>query len=334
MKKLQIALTLLLFTQVNAQQDFHSSLWYSSPSLLNPAATGTMDEDYTLFTNYRAQWLTALDLPFRTNQLSAEFKMGNETMNSGWFGSGVHFTNDATGDTKIMTNAVSIPINYVFEMQDDRLFSIGFKPGVINRSINTDFQTWDNQWNGISFDNTLLSNESGARSYTRIDVGTGMYFKKMWRNRSKFDIGLAANHLNAPDAGYKTLITQTYRQYLFHTSANIALKNYRFMLSPQIIAFFQGPNRDIIIGSSIDFLLKEGSRRTTFRQQQTFGVGLNYRMNDALIVSMMLKMNGFQIGMSYDAALNVNRIPTKTVGAVELFLKYSWYKGQKRRYIH
>jgi hypothetical protein len=111
-------------------------------------------------------------------------------------------------------------------------------------------------------------------------------------------------------------------------------RKYRFMVSPQIITMFQGPQQDIIIGSSIDFLLKEGSTRTTFRQQQTFGIGLNYRMYDALIVSFMLKMNGFQIGASYDAALFGNRKATKTVGAAEVFLKYSFFKNQKRRFIH
>jgi type IX secretion system PorP/SprF family membrane protein len=334
MRKIVIVLSLLIVGQVSAQQDVHYSMWYSSPSLLNPAATATMDEDYTLFTNYRAQWLTALDMPFRTNSFSGEMKIGNEKLNSGWFGGGVHFTNDATGEAKIITNAVSIPINYVFEMTNDRLFSIGFKPGVINRSVNTSFQTWDNQWNGIAFDNSILANEASAGPYTVFDIGAGAYFKKKWYNGSKFDVGLSANHLNAPDASFQTLINQTYRQYIIHTSASFKARKYRFMISPQIITMFQGPMRDIIVGSSIDFLLKEGSTRTTFRQSQTFGIGLNYRMNDALIASLMLKMNGFQIGLSYDAALNVNRQATRTAGAVELFLKYSFFKNQRKRYIH
>ena len=334
MRKIIIALSFLIVGQVSAQQDVHYSMWYSSPSLLNPAATATIDEDYTLFTNYRAQWLTALDLPFRTNSFSGEMKIGNEKLNSGWFGSGIHFTNDATGETNIITNAVSVPINYVFEMTEDRLFSIGFKPGIINRSVSTSFQTWDNQWNGISFDNTIIPNESSASRYTVFDIGAGAYFKKQWYNGSKFDIGLAANHLNAPDATFQTIINQTYRQYIFHSSASLKPKRARFLISPQVIAMFQGPMRDIIIGSSIDFLLKEGSTRTTFRQSQTFGIGLNYRMNDALIASLMLKMNGFQIGLSYDATLNVNRLATKTAGAVELFLKYSFFKNQKKRFIH
>jgi|TARA_R110000737_G_scaffold164641_2_gene192325 type IX secretion system PorP/SprF family membrane protein len=334
MRKIAIVISLFVIGQISAQQDVHYSMWYGSPSLLNPAATATMEQDYTLFTNYRTQWMTALDQPFRTNSFSGEMKMGAEKMNSGWFGAGIHFTNDATGENRITTNYVSVPINYVFEMTSNRLFSIGFKPGVINRTKNSDIQTWDNQWNGIAFDNSVISGESSGSRLTVFDIGAGMYFKKEWDNRSKFDFGIAANHLNAPGVNFQSITNQLYRQYIVHTSMSLKPRKYRFMVSPQIITMFQGPQQDIIIGSSIDFLLKEGSTRTTFRQQQTFGIGLNYRMYDALIVSFMLKMNGFQIGASYDAALFGNRKATKTVGAAEVFLKYSFFKNQKRRFIH
>jgi type IX secretion system PorP/SprF family membrane protein len=334
MRKIIIVLSLLIVGQISAQQDAHYSMWYASPSLLNPAATATIDEDYTLFTNFRSQWMTAMDLPFRTNSFSGEMKLGNEKLNSGWFGAGIHFTNDATGENRILTNSVYVPFNYVFEMTNNRLFSIGFKPGVINRSKDSDLQTWDNQWNGISFDNSVITGESSASKYTVFDIGAGLYFKKEWDNRSRFDFGVSANHLNAPNANFQTITDQTYRQYIIHTSMSLKPTKYRFMISPQIITMFQGPQKDLLIGSSIDFLLKEGSTRTTFRQQQTFGVGLNYRVYDALIVSFMLKMNGFQIGASYDAALFAKRQATNTVGAAEIFLKYSFFKNQKRRYIH
>lgn len=333
MKKTLLIFTLLSFAQANAQQDPHFSLWYASPSLLNPAATATMEQDISIFTNYRAQWLTALSSPLRTNAVSGEIKMGNQQLQSGWFGLGAHYMNDATGDAKIISNFVSIPFNYIWEGYENSYFSMGIKPGIINRSLNSDFQTWDNQWNGIAFDNTLLPGEPGATKKTQFDVGAGVYYKKMWRDNSKFDIGFSANHLNAPEQGFRTLSFQTFRQFIFHTSGSIRLDRYRFLLSPQLITMFQGPHRDLILGTSFDFLLSEGSRRTTFVQERTASFGLNYRMNDALIASFMLKWNGFQVGLAYDAALNSTRKATKTAGAIELFVKYSFYKEQRKRFI-
>ncbi len=333
MKKTLILLSIFFSSISFAQQDPHFSMWYSSPSLLNPASTATMEQDVTFFTNYRAQWLSALPNQIRTNAVSAEIKLGNERLQSGWFGVGAQYNNDATGDAQIMSHIVSIPVNYVWEGYEKSYFSLGIKPGIINRSLNNNIQTWDNQWNGIAFDNTLLSNEAGINKSTRLTVGAGMYYKKLYRDGSKFDIGFSANHLNAPDQGFRSLSFQTFRQYIFHTSGSIKLDRYKFLLSPQLITMFQGPHRDLIIGTSFDILLDEGSRRTTFEQETMFSVGLNYRWNDALITSVMMKWNGFQVGLSYDAMLNINRIPTKTAGAFELFLKYSFYKEQRKRFI-
>jgi type IX secretion system PorP/SprF family membrane protein len=333
MKKTLILLTIIASTQLTAQQDPHFSMWYSSPSLLNAGATGTMEQDISFFTNYRGQWLSGLPGQVRTNAFSGEMKLGNQSMRSGWVGVGAHYANDATGDAKIMSNIVSIPVSYVWEGYEKTYFSMGIKPGIINRSINMDVATWDNQWNGIAFDNTILPQESGPNKKTQFDIGAGIYFKKLYRNNSKIDIGFAANHLNAPDQGFKTLNFQTFRQYIFHTSGSIRLERYKFLLSPQLIALFQGPHRDIIVGTSFDILLNPGSLRTTFVQEKSVSFGLNYRVQDALIASFMLKLNGFQVGLSYDALLNTNRIPSRTVGAVEIFLKYSFFKEQRKRFI-
>jgi type IX secretion system PorP/SprF family membrane protein len=333
MKKSLIFLSLFFSTQVGAQQDPHFSMWYASPSLLNPAATATMEQDISFFSNYRGQWLTAAPSQFRTNAFSGEVKLGNDRLQSGWFGLGAHYLNDATGDAQIMSNYVSVPINYVWEGYEKSYLSFGVKPGVIVRSASKTFQTWDNQWNGIAFDQTLASTETGTEKKTNFDVGAGIYYSKMWRDNSKFDIGFSSNHLNAPEQGFKSLSFQTFRQYIFHTSGSIKMDKYRFLLSPQLIAMFQGPHRDLIIGTSFDIILNEGSRRTTFEQGQMLSLGLNYRLNDALIASFMLKLNNLHVGVSYDAAFNINRIPTNTVGAVELFVRYSIFKDQVKRYI-
>ncbi len=333
MKKTLILLSILFSVQSNAQQDPHYSMWYASTATLNPSATATMEQDFSFFTNYRGQWLTAVPTPFRTNSFMGEFKLGQDKIQNGWFGLGTQYTNDVTGDAKVVSHMVSIPFNYVWEGYEKSFFSLGIKPGIINRSLNQDFETWDNQWNGIAFDNTILSTEAGVDKTTQFDIGAGIYYKKVWQSRAKFDIGFAANHLNAPEQGFRTLSFQTFRQYIFHTSASFKLERYKFLLSPQLITMFQGPHRDLIIGTSFDVLLDEGSRRTTFNPQKSVGFGLNYRLNDAIIASFMMRFNGFEFGVSYDAALNINRIPTNTVGAVELFVKYAFYKNHGRRWI-
>ena len=59
MKKIVLfSATVLCFIQAKAQQDKNISAWYQSQVLYNPGAVATGTEDYSIFTNFRSQWLT------------------------------------------------------------------------------------------------------------------------------------------------------------------------------------------------------------------------------------------------------------------------------------
>lgn len=329
-KSLILFFSLLGYINLSAQQDKHFSMWYASPSLLNPAATATMPEDFQFFTNFRMQWLTAATAPFRTNAFSAEAKLGKGKLSNGHFGAGLHFYNDGAG-SKLTTNVVSIPLNYVFNLNRNNIFSVGVLPGLYQQSFNNN-QTWDSQWDGLAFNGATPSGEFLNQSFMRFDLGAGIFYQyQATETDSKFHIGLAANHLTKPNINFASTHEALDRSFTAHAGANVRYKYSKVGFSPMVYTLFQGKNKNVVFGSSIDFLLKDAATRTVFRKEQSISFGIYHRLNDAVIASFMYKYAGFQAGLSYDANVSTARTYTSTMGAFELFARFAIYRNPRTR---
>jgi len=332
-KRISLLLLLLVSGQSFAQGDPHFSMWQGSLSFLNPAATAAMKEDFSFFSNYRGQWMNTSPLPVRTNAFCAEAKAFKEKLGNGWLGLGLHFYNDELGVTKMSTNAAYVPINYILETGDNSTFSLAVRPGFINRELVGSFQTWDHQWNGITFDQTTLDLEGSARKFTVFDMSAGTFFQTEFYNGSRWNIGFVVDHVTMPDVSFRYITDQLNRRYILHTGAQLKVRNARFRLSPQVTSVYQGPLSFHQFGSSIDLTLKEGSQRTTFVQDRTLGFGLYYRTQDAIIASMILQLEGFTVGLSFDATISKANLANKYNGAMEVFLKYAFVKEKRKRFI-
>ena len=118
MKKIiQISLTTFVLTvgfNASAQQDKHFSMFTESPVFLNPATAGFSAQQLQLFTNYRSQWLTVTEDPYRTISAGVDWRMMDPEANksSSFIGAGVNFYNDKAGISNYTTNIITFPINY------------------------------------------------------------------------------------------------------------------------------------------------------------------------------------------------------------------------------
>jgi type IX secretion system PorP/SprF family membrane protein len=320
--------------QLNAQQDRHFSMWNEQPSAINAGATAVMDEDIRLVTNFRMQWLSLTGEAFRTNSFGVDaklFKNGNNHL-----GIGVNFINDATGDMRLTSNIVSVPINYTLEADKNLLFSIGVAPGFFQQSIKNSNMTWNNQWNGINYDVTQNSGEgfSPDNAVSSFDIGAGLNVKYNFDSYSFLNIGLSVNHITAPQVNYSTgMVNNLYRNVNIMASGTKFYDDRNFGISPQVLLQFMGPSRNILIGTYFDHEMFESSKRTDYVQRSFISYGVFARLNDALIASMAYKFNGIKIGASYEFNLSKLSEATRTVGGFELFLKYSTMTDRKA-YIH
>jgi type IX secretion system PorP/SprF family membrane protein len=312
-----------LASSAKAQQDKHFSMFSESPVYLNPAAAGFSPGQLQLFTNFRMQWLTVSDNPYRTISASADWRM----MDRGSFmGMGVNFYNDVAGDGQYMINEVSMPINYAIEIAKDNHISIGLQPAWYSRTLLNNNLTWDNQWTGTEFNTALSNNESvfGQNlSINKFDLSAGVYWYAHLNKEIRISLGLAGHHLTKQKIQfYEFNEDKLFRKLTFHGQMEIKNRNSNVTVLPAMFGFIQGPNMELTLGSNFRFLLRGASLHTGYFNEMSLSLGTYYRLGDAAILNLIFDVSGFAVGASYDFNISGLSPATGGVGGFEVFLRY------------
>jgi type IX secretion system PorP/SprF family membrane protein len=336
-KKVIISSILALAWSINshAQQDKHLSMWNENAAQINPGAAGAMSEDIRLLTNFRLQWLPLNGEGFRTNTFSFDAKLFKNKTTGSHMGVGLNFVNDATGDNRMTSNIISVPIAYTVGLDKQSFLSIGIAPGFYSQSLGSGNQTWNNQWDGSTFNAATNSLESSTyqNSVSALDIGAGMQFKYNFDGSSHIQLGASVNHITQPNLGYTSLNTTIYRNANFYVSGTKFNPERRFGISPQALISLYGPNANVIFGTYFDHELFESSQRTDYVQRSMISYGVFYRWKDAVAISLACKFLGFKLGVSYDLNISTLNTATNSMGGLEFFLKYSMM-ADKTAYIH
>jgi type IX secretion system PorP/SprF family membrane protein len=307
-------------------------MWFHNNMQHNPAAVATNNNDMQVFTNFRYQYFTVTDNPFRTISGSIEGKLFRSDTRNGYLGIGGAFMNDMSGDGRYSNSQVTIPIAYHLFFNENNFMSIGVSPGMYQRSLSGSNFTWESEWNGYEFSNTN-SNESLANSSaSNFDLGAGIFYNYKKNNTQRFYFGFAAQHILQPELDFN-VTDNLFRRFTGQIGANYKFDRSTFGISPQVIAMFQGPNRNIMFGSNFDFYLQEPSLRTIFFRPTIFSFGVYHRLNDAVVVNFQYTFKGLTIALSYDSNINTMLPASQSVGAAELALKYDIIVDPKGKFI-
>lgn len=318
-----------------AQQDKHLTMWNENAAQINPAAAGVMNEDIRFLTNFRLQWLPLNGDGFRTNTFTVDAKLFKNKTTGSHLGIGLNFTNDQTGDNRMTSNIVSVPISYTIGLDKQSFLSLGIAPGFYNQALGSTGQTWNNQWDGSTFNATYATGEASnyQNSVSALDVGAGIQYEYKFDGNSHIKLGGSVNHITQPDMGYTTLASTIYRNANFYISGSKFNPERRFGISPQALISLYGPNANVIFGTYFDHELFESSQRTDYVQRSFISYGFFYRWKDALAISLSYKFLGFKLGVSYDLNISTLNTATRSMGGLEFFLKYSMM-ADKTAYIH
>lgn len=332
MKRKLAILTLALGTIVGAygQQDQHFSMFTESPVYMNPATAGFIEGDLQVFTNYRLQWSTVSDNPYRTIGASADWKMFDQ--GAGYMGAGLVFYNDVAGVSQYQTNVIALPVNYTLPVDNKNSISFGLQPAFYQRVIKNSSLTWDSQWNGVAFDPSLNSNElilSQNYNVSRFDIGAGFYWDGFLNKYARIKLGIAGHHLTKQRVNFTQEDAKLYRKLVLHGQGEFSKPTSNVTVLPAFSAFLQGPNKEVTFGSNFRFLLKGASRSTSYFDEIRLSLGTYFRWGDAVIVNAMFDIAGFSLGAAYDLNVSNLNTATKGIGSMEFFLKYQLQFGNR-----
>lgn len=307
---------------VSAQQDKHFSMFAEAPVYLNPAAAGFSPGQLQLFTNFRMQWMTVSDNPYRTISASADWRMFD---NGNFVGAGINFYNDVAGDGQYMINEVTFPINYAIEIAKDNHLAIGLQPAWYSRTLLSSNLDWDNQWTGTEFNTATASNENifGQNlTLNKFDLSAGAYWYANISRTTRLSFGLAGHHLTKQKIQFLTEDDRLFRKLTAHGQISYKQQNSNLTIIPAFYGFIQGPNMEFILGSNFRYLLRGASRVTGYFEETSLSFGTYYRFGDAALVNLIFEISGFAVGASYDFNLSGLSKATGGVGGMEFFLRY------------
>jgi type IX secretion system PorP/SprF family membrane protein len=322
--KVVLFISVLFLTKIFFSQDLHFSQFDVNVTTLNPAYTGVMQGDFRLANNYRNQWGT-VSTPFSTFSVAYDMNLLNKKQNKGLsdIGIGLGFFSDKIGTSSLAQNQFNLSFSAIQQVNFDTKLSLGLQGAYNQQSIVMDNLTWDSQFVGHQYNETLPSLESFGNSQANyIDINAGLLLvNESWENR--FTLGAAMYHINSPK---RTLFTSEklapklvgHASYEIKLGGNVSNKT----LIPKLLYTRQRKHQEILVGGVFRYYFQRASKYTRFSTETYVDYGVYYRVQDALVVSAGLHLKRFRLAVSYDANISKLRVASNSIGGVEVSLSY------------
>ncbi|MBK9961323.1 MAG: PorP/SprF family type IX secretion system membrane protein [Saprospiraceae bacterium] len=330
MKKLKIlgvfVLTVSLQIKFILAQDIHHSQFYTSPLNMNPALTGTFNGDWRAAGNYRSQWFVDNLVNYLTFTGSYDIRFyPKKWTTKGLWSAGFLFNYDRAGDSKLSLGYLGISASYAYPINKNNILSIGGLIGGAQRRFQQDQLTWDEQWNGSSFDPNLSSQENFDRTSNGfLDLAAGINYRWQKSARTKIDCGIGLFHLNKPDQQF---FSQTESVKLpMRLNLNL-MPNFKVLDRLDILlhAQFQRQQnyQEILFGGYGKFYL-------SLKRGKEFSLllGVSARTKDAVIPKLAFQFNNWYGGLSYDINTSPFDLATRGRGGPEFSLIYTYVKSR------
>lgn len=345
MKKISILsflLISLLASEVKAQ-DIHLAQIQEAPLVYNPANTGFFPGYYRVIGGYRNQW-ASMGKAYSTMGLSVDGGVFRNRYKNAFLGVGLNIFKDEAGAAKLSQTLANFNIAAILKASKKVVLSAGVYGGVSINSAQYAKLTYASQFNGTEIDPALPSKESVIyHNFTSSDFGAGLAYEwstaKIHNDRDDIKsirVGVAAYHLNKPEQDYgsntyvdatgKTVTIDGYRmpvKYVGSIISRFDINNTKLSITPTVIYMMQGPATEITAGTYLKYRLKNGTKITGEKVENSIGIGMFYRVDDAIIPQVLIDMGTYAIGLSYDANVSSYRKASRTVGGFEISLRYN-----------
>ena len=325
-----LMLNLELQTSSLYAQDIHFSQANMTPLLVNPANAGS---EYTMrgILNYRSQW-GSVGTPFVSMMGAFDMNFKNPKGNkTGYFAGGIFAFSDKSGDSQMKTNQVNLSIAYHLNIDKNNTIGLGMQGGYFQRSATVESLTWGSQFDGYQYNPTYNTGESP--DFTGISFGAADYTSGLvwtYRNDQEYlsgrktliNSGLSMHHLSKPEIETQNLVQdQLHYRWIWHSNAIIGL-NTEFTLLPYLFYSRQGSVNEIMFGSEVLYMFKEGSHYTKNNKGMAIGLGSFYRWDDAIIFDIIAQYDSYTLSFSYDINTSSLNNASGKKGAYEIAIRY------------
>ncbi len=300
---------------------------------LNPGMAGA-NYGFEAQLNYKDQW-RGIATPYTTIGASLDMRLNKKKNKDSFWAAGLNFFRDKAGDAKMGISQCNFTAAYHLSVAKYQTIGVGLNGGYAQRSLSYDSLQWANQYDpGHGYNPNIPSGEpTSMSSFSYGDVGAGI----VWtynnnaglvhvedNNDLRANLGIAVFHAYQKYSFYNNSKEQLYPKYVLHGNALLSIPNHHNLaVIPGVVFYRQGPAQELTAGASIRYKLRQDSKYTIMKKEASLSLGGYYRAKDAVIVSFLLEISFYALGISYD--INASKLTSASNGrgGIELSIRYT-----------
>ncbi len=324
-KSILTIISLAIFYKGNAQdQRFTQAL--SNPLTLNPAMMG-LNSDFKFIGQYRNQW-GSVSSGYSTYSFTALTPIFNKEDGFNKINLGFNATNDVAGAYSNLN--LSLAAGYNLKISDASFLNVSFMGGMVQRTLNTNSLSFDQQYVLGSYSSSNPNNETILnRKLTFADISAGaMWYSAPVKinlgNERKISgyAGASVFHLNTPNESFTGGTANLPMRFSYQ--AGFKIIGDKIDVSPNAYVNYQKGNNNSAIGALVDYRIDEINK---------VSLGLWIREKDAIAFCAGYTWLNFRLMYSYDiSATSPISNSASTLGAHELTLTVK-FDNTKQKYL-
>lgn len=325
MKKIYLALVLIMGITSVKSQDFHLSQYDAAALNFNPAMTGMFKGMYRIHGHYRTQWSAVSTKPYTTGIISFDMPVKKISL-------GLQVANfrAGAGHYNVFSPLLSLAFDTKVDKKGYHHISFGIQGGGYQKSINYNLLTYDVQFyetGGGGFDQGVDNGESFASNSVFIpDLNAGLiyYYGKDGARVNPF-IGGSVSHINQPKESFFGADNRLPMRFIGHAGFKLNLTE-RIQLLPKVFYLTQKEAQEITYSLIGNFYFKDSDAYiiggATLRSTNSQLINTDIKNIDAMIVELGLKWKKFIYRISYDVNISTLQPNTNGRGGLEMSLTY------------
>jgi type IX secretion system PorP/SprF family membrane protein len=332
MKKIILGISaMMVIGSVNAQ-DVHFTQYFTSPLTLNPALTGLTQCDLRLAANYREQWGSVSNNPYRTGAVSLDLATLKGKLNNGdAVGVGILGLYDKSGSGALQNINVGLSVAYhkALGAEKRHTVSLGFQGMLVTKSIDFTKLTFEDQFNQNTGIPEYSTGEVPAnKDLNYPDFNAGLMYTGRVSDNSTAYAGFSYYHMTQP---VETFLAKSNDSVDGDHKIHSRMTGYlggSFNLNENVVMYASGLYQEqakaseVVLGAAVGFILNPG-HDVEFQKNTVFYVGGWYRYGDAICPYVSFEWSKMQLGISYDINVSSFTPATNGNGAYELSLIFN-----------
>lgn len=308
-------------------QDARFSQFFTTPHLVNPAMTSLFQGDYQVMLNYRSQWGSIIENPYRTVSLATGMKVYPKFADCDYVGLGLNVLGDQAGSLNFGTIQTNFAAAYYKSLNGHgtSYLALGFSGGIAHRSIKVNPFT----------DFLDVPEAVPVNAFTYGDFSSGLLWSYRPQKNTYFYVGGAIFHLNRPDMSHFATDRSFAggdepldMRYVAHAGGTFSLSE-RFRIRPSVMVERQGPSMEIIGGGFIQFLTTEPMSGRDTRAENSIHIGGFYRYGDAAVIAARMDFEFYYLTISYDVTASKLSAANRGAGGLEISIAKALFRQQR-----